>query len=211
MEEVRAGKREMVKQFLEGLASLDFTLENITDGSKLEILLDRLDIPKAEETAYSRFKKYIQKRVVGKGEEFSFEKRKNVREAFRIRVYIDMFVKSALGYQGITGGDVVYYTRLAYLLTKRLKSKKPINWPEILEKSSDLWNGGRVPDPKVGRAIAMLTAKVFYQLKHGKYRLGTPTPYELFPEESGGFKKPLRAKRHSTRKKSEDQLSEAIV
>ena len=211
MEDVRAAKNEVVKQFLKELESLDFTLENITDGSRLEVLLDPLDIPKAEETAYDRFKKYIQKRVVDKGEEFSFEKRKNVREAFRIRVYIDMFVKSALGYLGITGGDVVYYTRLAYLLTKRLKSKKPINWPEILEKSSDLWNGGRVPDPRVGRIIAALTSKTFYQLLYGKFRLGTPTPQELFPEEFGGFKKPLSVKKRSTRKKPEEELGEVMM
>jgi len=211
MENVRTGKNEMVKAFLKALESSEFNLENITDGSKLEILLDPFDIPRAEEEAYKRFKKYIEKRVVAKGEEFSFEKRKNVREALRIRVYLDMFLISALGYLGVTGGDVADYTRLAYKLTKRLKSKRVVNWPEVLEKSSDLWDGGRIPDPRVGKSIALLTAKVFYQLLHGKYRLGTPTPQDLYPEESDRFKRPLRVKKRSSDKESEAQPSEVMM
>lgn len=182
MESPEALRKEQVAELLNRLASEDYTLENIADDSGLELLLDPYDLVKAEEELRSRYFKYLKKY---KGTIWPTS-RMGVYEGFRKRVYIDAFLRAALGHLGIAGPQKVDYYRVAFKVMKALRNKSLREWPQILEKATVWWSTPVELDPKIAKVITILTAKVLYQLLYGKFKVGRVPREILYPDLEEG-------------------------
>ena len=187
VEDQSSARLQVIAEVLQRLYEADFSLSSIGDTSGLQVLLTPLDLSRIEREAYLRFKKYIARRVVGRGERYDTAARLNVWKGMRKRLYVDRFVRAALCHLGITGSQRIDYNRIAYKLMGRLKGKLVDEWPRILEGSRDLWEGVEGLDPRAAKIVATLTAKILYQLEYGNLRLPYPTREELYPERADDY------------------------
>jgi len=175
-------KLDRINELLDRLAKENFTVENIINSSDLKLLLNSLDLMRAERVIHQRYLKYIAKR----GDVVYPPSREALYEAIRGRVYLDVFLKAALDFLGVRGPHRLDYLRIAYKLMKRLKGMRLECWPEILEEAAAWWERPVKLDPKIAKIITILTAKVLYQLHYGKLRL-EKIPHEiLYPEVKHG-------------------------
>ena len=192
--EASSVRESQIESFLESLSQEEFSLESIMDGSNLELLITPFDLKKAEEDSQYRFRKYVEKRVLYRGEKFSGEARKNIRDGIRTRRYIDAFLKAVLGHFGILGWMKLYYHSFAYSIVKRLKRPHFTEWPRILQEVYDIWVRSKGLDPKIAKIVALLTAKVYYQLQYGKFKPPDGVSEELYPELEYKYKEALEKK-----------------
>jgi len=187
MEGFASVRDRLINELLDHLYQEDFSLKSITDFSRMELLVSPLELLQAEDDAYRRYRKYIQKRVVEKGIKLDAMARRSIYEGIRDRCYIDLFVRSALCFLGIAGSERVNYNRVAYKIVKMLKRQKVEDWPRSLERAKIFWEDPVKLDPRPAKIVTVLTAKVYYQLKFGKLRLSTITRDELYPEQSDDY------------------------
>ena len=207
-EDPDAVRNRLIQELLDKLYQAEFSLSSVTNASGLELLLSPFEMAKIEREAYRRFKKYIRNRVVEKGAKFDAMDRFNIWQGIRNKLYLDRFIRSALCYLGIAGSEKINYHRLAYKLFRKLKNKQADEWPQILESSADLWRNARDLDQKPAKIIAILTAKVLYQLLYGRLRLPTPTREELYPEQADDYMEAFKERPIPSLEEPEEQKSE---
>ena len=180
-----------IMSFLESLSQEEFSLESITNGSNLELLLPPFGIARIEREVQNRFRKYIEKRVVYRGEKYSSEARRNIRDGIRVRAYLDTFLRTALSYLGFTAWGKLAYHSFAHAIIRRLKRPHFREWPRILKEVYDVWVKSKGLDPKAARIVALLVAKLFFQLRFGKFRPPDGISEELYPELEYLYKEAL--------------------
>ncbi|MHC1610885.1 MAG: hypothetical protein ACXQTW_04705 [Candidatus Methanospirareceae archaeon] len=207
-EDPDAVRNKLIQELLDKLYQAEFSLSSVTNASGLELLLSPFERAKIEREAYRRFKKYIRNRVVEKGANFDAMDRFNIWQGIRNKLYLDRFIRSALCYLGMLGSEKINYHRLAYKLFRKLKNKQADEWPQILESSADLWRNARDLDQKPAKIIAILTAKVLYQLLYGRLRLPTPTREELYPEQADDYMEAFKERPIPSLEEPEEQKSE---
>ncbi|MHC1610884.1 MAG: hypothetical protein ACXQTW_04700 [Candidatus Methanospirareceae archaeon] len=167
---------------IEKLGELEFTLETISDFSELEGLVSPQDLEEAREKADERYRRYIEKLVLGKGAYIPLDGRVSVREFFIAEAYLDTYLKVALTSLGLDSKARRDYHSIPPSIVRRLRKQKPILWPRFLYGLYSMWAESGKFDPKIVRIVVMLTAKVFYQFRFGKLRPPEPSERDLYPE-----------------------------
>ena len=166
---------ELVNALLEELAREEINVDAMIEDPGLKLLLNRRELNRIEDKAYYQYAKYILKYVGDADRELPFLARARIMETIRLRAYLDTFIKAALGYLGLAGSARLPYHQLSNALLKRLAAKDPVVWPSITTELLEYWTKRRSLDPRVAKIIALITAKVCYQLFFGKLRRPQPS------------------------------------
>ena len=91
---------------------------------------------------------------------------------FRIRAYLDEILNRTLDHLGLAGPLREAYRQFAHEIVKSLRRNSVADWPKLIEAIYVFWTKAYDLDPKMAKITALVAAKAYYQLAHGK--LETP-------------------------------------